>query len=362
MKDWKKNFSYLAVIYRIQDLQEKIGVIPEFDSTEVDAKLAEDLLYDMKEQGYIEPDAESMHWKVTEKGMGILCRAIEALDRLRPFDIFSAVDLSRDLLDDEILDEENTFLVRDDIYDPRFARYDETDLSNYTDIRIALLTWLSANNKENVEKNIEFNAETFVALTNLRNGDFDREHFWFNLCLGTYFKDVEEIISGAYRAEYLSDDPEEIDYIMSNIYTAGMLERMKRDGKDCSNCHSPLASFMDNANHAGEKLMSCPVCDADFGPEPARYECPECHGDLHGGESSCPSCSASVNWHGQVGSISKRMVEETQYHDYDEDDEYDNRYPNHHYANYGYTPWYGYYNPWNTMDTIATALVLDAIF
>jgi hypothetical protein len=241
--------------------------------------------------------------------------------------------------------------VFDHVYDPRFLPPEseaEADELGTEDMRLAVMSYIAMKMAESDE------------------GKLKDDNIWFDLKLGAPFSEVEEIVEAAYKYTDVSDDDEEIDDVMQNIYTAGMLEQRKRDGYECSKCGIPLSVFEMNAKEDSEELTQCPNpdCKEDFQPpEPPpgteMFECPSCHQDIAHTQNYCIECGARIDWSLPQGSVHTETETVTEY----VDDGYG--YGGYDYAwggYYGYSP-YGYYDPYDPfVDMLAFGVLCAVIF
>ena len=139
--------------------------------------------------------------------------------------------------------------------------------------------------------------------------------FWVDLRLGMVFEEIEKIVETAVKWRNVADTEADAVAAMRTLYTAGMIEQRKRDGRECSSCGTPLAIYQAMAKEAGQALEVCPNpnCGASFGAPPSgggRLECPRCHAGLEASQRIC-SCGARVDYSLPPGNTSEETVEET---------------------------------------------------
>lgn len=356
---WKQEMLWLTIAYRMLECGDSIPL----DTHGTPYAFIEEDLAELHRREFIEIHDDQTSWRPTKRAELLRDRMVAMYDQVLKFEIFSDVNLGLELSADQSEDGMHVF---DHLYDPRFlAPDDDADAERLgtEDMRLAMITYLGkcfagseAAQEELGSAGGEFKIDPHrvVFLQRLADGRLRDENIWFDLKLGTPFQEVEEIVSSAYRYTDVSDDPDEVDQVMQNIYTAGMLEARKREGYECTACEIPLAVFEMNAKEEGGTLTECPnpECKASFSPPPgpageAEYGCPNCESSVYPSESYCRGCGARLDFSRPPGTI----VEETQEETYATGvwDGY-----------YGYVP-YGYYNPYDPFYDIAAFAVVAAV-
>ena len=370
--DWQTESIFLTVLYLLIECRQQLPVVS--DST-TDIGFLEKELGDMHARGLIKIDGQ--YWKATNEndrgvngtrvgaanGTAFLGQAVAMCDQLMKFEIFGGVRLQRMLTPDERLDDDE-FMVRDHIWDPRFVGPKEED-PDATDLRVGMIRFFSEMMMDQIGGVVD--PHRIVFLQKLASGQLKGESFWFNLRLGTFFKEVETIVNTAYQWRQIApDDEAQAIEVMKILYAAGMIESRKRapDASECSNCHIPLALFEAEAHGNGQRLSECPNpdCGASFdppAPQGAAEACACCHEDIWPGMRQCTNCGAIVDRRYTPGKVveTERVTQTTTV-----DSVYDPYYDTwgYGYGYYGYTP-YGYYDPWNPVADVVAFGVLCAI-
>ena len=362
--EWQTEAIRLSVLYLLVECQQRLQLSADRNTNIgfIENELAEMMalgLIEIKHCKWIETDVDSGKpinvegeaWVATDKGKEVLGKVVAMFDNLMKFEIFGGVRLTRGLTEDECL-EDNPFQCRDHVYDPRFLDPKDDD-PDATDLRIAMMTFLSEQMCDQIGGVVD--PHRVVFLQKLASGRFKGKDFWFDLRLGTFFKEVEEIVASAYQWQQISDDGDQAIEVMRALYTAGMFEQRKRDGSECSACHIPLAIFQIGAKQEGRTLTECPNpgCRADYNPPApagAEQECPQCHADIFPQQRTCTGCGAIIDRRYRAGTVNEETVattvSETVYDPYYDTWGYG-------YGYYGYSP-YGYYNPWDPfVDAVA---------
>ncbi len=279
---------------------------------------------------------------VSDKGLGILKKSIEAVDIIRQFDVFSSV-IPRGLSSDEWLSSEDPAFVRWDIYDPRFNR-DGNDESG-KDMRLAVISWISEKLKDSSLKEIDLHEIVFMQ--KLGCGEFNDGHFYQRIIDGSIFEEIEDIVKGAFKWQGIDPDGDEevASRNMQTLYTVGMLESRKRDAPPCGDCGIPLYCYEKECRENGTKLLNCPGCGKLFGnnSDIKKYTCPKCSYVIYEGDCVCGGCGALIDLGLPIGSIATdSYTETTPVYSYD----------------YGYVS-YGWVNPY---DVMVSYLVFDSLY
>lgn len=349
--EWQAEMIRLTVLYLLVECRQTLPLIADRNT---DVGFIENELAEMMALGLIDIKGEA--WVVTDKGREVLGKVVAMFDNLMKFEIFGGVRLMRSLTEDERL-EDDSFQCRDHVYDPRFVGPKEED-PDATDMRLAMMTFLSEQMADEIGGSID--PHRIVFLQKLASGRFKEKDFWFELRLGTFFKEVEVIVTSAYAwRDIVPGDEAQAVEVMRVLYTAGMLEQRKRDGSECSACHIPLAVFELGAQQNNQALTECPnpSCRADYNPpapQGTAEACPACNADIYSSQRTCTGCGAIIDRRYRAGTVNEETVEttvvETVYDPYYNSWSYG-------YGYYGYTP-YGYYDPWNPfVDVLAFGVV-----
>jgi hypothetical protein len=302
---WKHEMAGLAVLYRLAIVKQEIPMV----TTGSDLAFIEPLLDEMYRKGLIDQQ-DDVRWMMTDKGAAVIRTAIQMYDHLLKFDIFAKVDLGRPLGADEANPSSPT-QVFDNLYDPRFGNPDAGDEPGaWEDMRLAVMAFL----QETGGGGGALEPHRIVFVQKLAAGQLWSPTFWIDLRLGTVFEELEEIVASAVKWRDVAGSEEDAAAAMRTVYTAGMIEQRKRDGRECSTCGTPLAIYQAMANEAGQPLEGCPnpSCGASFGPPPSGggLECPRCHAGLEPSQRIC-SCGAHLDYSLPPGTIREETVEET---------------------------------------------------
>jgi predicted transcriptional regulator len=351
MEKWQQEMLWLTIIYRMLECDEKIPLL----TVCTDYSFAEEALNEMHKADFLEPKGE--HWEVTNKGKELRKQMIAIYDQALKFEIFGTVHLAMGLGDD-ITDDEGGLL--DHVYDPRFdpqmATGREEEFGT-EDLRIAMMTFLNDEMIKTGDLKERLSPYRIVFIQKLAEGKLKNQNIWFDLVLGKFYSEVEEIVQSHFKWTDVADTEDEAEEIMKELYTVGMLEQRKRDGHECSGCHIPLAIFEMNAKDDDEELTTCPNpdCGADFNPSQLQsgeeFSCPQCESTVWKSQRVCTGCGAVLDFGLPPGSIQQQeTTEEVDYHDgvviwggY-----------------YDYVP-YGYYDPWDPYVNIAAFGICCAI-
>ena len=335
MASWQDDVLALSALYLMDQRGRKFPLYP---TTEEDRKAA-DVFQALDKVGSVAPVGNE--WVITDHGRESLKRAVQAQDVLRQVEIFSSVDVTRNLTPEEA-DPTNPSQVRSEVWDPRFA----LGSPNAYDMRLAVVTWLA----EVVSKKpFGFGDQAkIVFLQKLGSGQFSMTTFWADVY--NVFAEVEEIVRTAYKWTDISADIEDAKVAMQALYTAGTLETQKREGGDCADCHIPLLMFDKAAKAAGSYLKACPCCNRQFGApddlgSPGTMSCPKCKSVIYEGDARCNGCGATIDFSLPAGAIQTdttvTTVTEPVWGD-----------------SYGYVS-YGWFNPY---DPFLDVLAFDCLF
>lgn len=284
-QDWRREMTILSVLYLMQECNRQFPtdlalITDEMDLDEkADLSFLEQTLKEMFLKDLLE--IKGAYWIVTDKGRGVLRKIVEWYDHILQFEIFGAVLLTRNLTPDEAR-EDDQFLPRNHIYDPRFLGPKEELTEEAEDLRIAMLTFLVDQNNQHGDDGQQTNLDPrrVVFVQKLIDGELRSPSFFFDLLVGTFFNEIEEIVNSAYQWMDIVDPPqdpenpddvaaaeEEAVEIMRVLYSAGLLEQQKRDGNECSECGIPLGAFEADAKADGRTIDVCPECGADYRPQ-----------------------------------------------------------------------------------------------
>lgn len=352
--DWQLAMIRLTIIYRILECGDKLPL----NVSGTDFEFVEKVLDDMHSNGYLEIE-KNEYYIATEKAKKLRAKLVEVYDHALKFEIFGTVNLAMEL-PEEITDEDGN--VMDHCYDPRFDEPWEMtkEAAGTTDMRIAMMRWVSevVEEEDETEKAQPIDPKIIVFMQWLCDGKLKGD-IWFDLKLGSFFKQVEEIVDGSYHWQDTADTEEDAWEAMEDIYTAGMLEQRKRDGFECSNCGIPLAVFDLVAHRNGHELKTCPNpdCGASYEPpEPPTYECPKCKSEIEKGQRNCVGCGAEIDFslpEGSVQETAETVTEETVEDDYLWDYGYD------YYGHVGH----GYYDPFYPLaDALVFCAAVDMLY
>lgn len=347
---WQREVAGLAILYRLTVMKEKMPV----STGGTDFEFVEPLFDELYKKGMIQFMPGGTEWEIAPSGVKALRTARQVYDHLLHFDIFAKVDITRSLTPDEASSTDPN-QVFDNIYDPRFGDPNQKDQpGKWEDMRLAVITFLATVSDEVVD----LNPHKIVFLQKLAAGYLQEKDFWFNLRLGKTFDEINAIVDSALKWRDIAGDEQGAIAAMQAIRTAGMLEQRKRDGKECSNCGTPLAVYQAQATFEGKTLDACPNpnCGASFSPPPKTgLECPNCHADIDPSQTVCV-CGAHLDYSLPPGTIQRQevaeTVQETQVVDV--------------WGSY-YDPMfvpYGYYDPWlwSPVDALAFGVVCAALW
>jgi hypothetical protein len=306
---WKREMAGLTVLYRLAIVKQDIPIA----TTDTDFAFIEPLLDEMYRKGLIDQQ-QSIRWAVTEKGAAVIRAAIQMYDHLLKFEIFAKVDLGRPLGNDEA-NPDSPNQVFDNLYDPRFGDPQVPDQPGaWEDLRLAVMTFLQETSQETGGDRGTLDLHRIVFVQKLAAGQLWSPSFWFDLRVGTVFEEIDMIAETAVKWREVAEAEQDAASAMRTLYTAGMVEQRKRDGRECSTCGTPLAIYQTLANGAGRMLESCPnpACGASFGspPSPGGLACPLCHADLDPTQRIC-SCGAHLDYALPPGTIREACVTDT---------------------------------------------------
>lgn len=345
---WQKEMAGVAVLYRIAVLKEAIPT----STGGTDYEFVDALLNELYRKNLLQLDPTNTKWVLAPEGEKVLLTARQMYDHLLKFDIFAKMDITRSLTEDEAYPS-NPAQAYDNIYDPRFGDPNQKDQpGKWEDMRLAVMTFLSTASEEVVD----LNPYKLVFLQKLSAGHLQQKDFWFNLRLGLIWNDINVIVDSAMGWRDVAEAEGDAVNAMRLIYSAGMVEQMKRDGKECTNCGTPLAIYQVQAKLEGRVLDTCPnpKCQAGFSPPPKTgLECPNCHGDIDPSQTVC-SCGARLDYSLPPGTMQTReVVEVTE----------ETRTVWGSYFAPAFVP-YGYYNPWvwSPVDAMAFNIVCVALW
>jgi hypothetical protein len=298
--EWKRSLTTIAVLYRIAECGDRIHIA----MIEDDLQLIEPSIEQLQVKGIIAMEGD--YYVVTQRGRELLQKVVEKTFAISQFEIFGAVDLTRQLLPEEMHPEEGGQVLAH-VHDPRFA-----DTAQSEDLRLAMFTWLGLHMGDKLPGKIDPREVVFVQ--KLGQGKFKSDRFWTDLRLGFFFTEIEKIVDAAYKWTDIGENEADCMGIMQGLYACGMLEVQRRSGPTCSGCKAPLALVPENA---GE----CPACGKAFGPSAAEqaaaqatsqtFGCPKCDADVSRTDRFCRGCGATVDFSGAPGEIVTETVEET---------------------------------------------------
>lgn len=349
--DWKQKAKILAVLYRIGECKQQFSVNPETDDENF---VAEDLRQ-LFTHSMIEIDSNTLCYKLGAKGQKFLGSIVDMVNKLLPYEIFSAVTVERELTVDE-RDDANPMLPASNVFDPRFKPNPAA-----TDMRLAIVTWLNE-----TAQGEQIDPHFVVFIQKLGSGQFKTDNFWFELKSGEVFAYIEKIVASAYKWRDASGEEADAANVMQAVYAAGMLEMQKREGSVCGGCGTPLAIYEDYARAEGKTLDDCPNpdCNTSFvarttgGTTTAGYSCPACGADITSRQRRCHGCHAVIDRSLPSGSI-ETVTTETLVEDVYYTTDYYGPCWSYDYGYYGVAPVY-YYDPYDPL-IAATALTCLAI-
>jgi hypothetical protein len=205
-------------------------------------------IHQMLIEGYIAVDGD--RYLLAHEGVKLRNKMLQALDQVRPFEVFANVRTDCELSPHESGDGVQVF---DDVFDPRFRAGTDGE-----DLRLCMYELFGAE----AGKEGKVNLHLIVFLQKLLDEEFlSPGNFWPNLKLGILNAEIDKIIASSVSLESLAPDDEDIAGV---IYTTGMIEARKRAGQTCSRCGIPLAIFEMMAEEEGRTLDCCPGCQASY--------------------------------------------------------------------------------------------------
>lgn len=303
---WKCEMVGLAVLYRLAVVKQEIPIATAGTELAFIAPLLDDLFC----KGLIDQRAKPQ-WAMTEKGAAVIRTAMQIYDHLLKFEVCAKVDLGR-MLTEEEANPSAPNQVFDNIYDPRFGHPQSPDeLGAWEDMRLAVMTFLH----ETGGNGSVLDLHRVVFVQQLAAGQLWSPTFWADLRRGTLFDEIEMLVDTSVRWREVAETVEDAAKVMRTLYTAGMLEQRKRDGRQCANCGTPLAVYQTLASQAGRALVACPnpSCGASFG-WPSGGEggpsCPRCHANLDPSQRIC-GCGAHLDYALPPGTIREETVADT---------------------------------------------------
>lgn len=197
LDDWKLAMIRMVVVYRIKAKGDKLPI----DVQQTDFEFVESVLDDMYQKDLLAQSEDQTHWILTEKGETVFNSLRELDDHASQFGIFGEVHIGQDVSD--LLDEDEE--IPDGIDDPRFEIIeDQTDesmeLLQTEDLRIALILFLNEYAVELGDSDTpKVNPYQVVFARMLQEGKISGDDIWFNLRLGTFFNEVQEIVDSMYN-------------------------------------------------------------------------------------------------------------------------------------------------------------------
>jgi hypothetical protein len=238
-----------TILYRLIDKGEKIPS----DLAQTSYEFVDDVVLHMEKQGLLKTSHN--HLAATDKGLALREKARALYSDMLEFESFAFVNLNVEL-DDEI--SENGVLVDDDCYDPRFMQpenEEEAEELGTEDLRLALFDCFAKRFK------VPLTLERIVYLQMLGDGLFDDEEVWFKLKMGQPFAEIDKIVAQSFPWKTLGEKVSEASDVLESIYTAGMMEHLKRKGQECEHCGIPLAIFAIHEARQKKGLKECPNPD-----------------------------------------------------------------------------------------------------
>jgi len=250
-QDWQQEMLAHTILYRIIDKGEKIPLT----LANTPYEFVDDVLAHMTEQNLLE--ASNQFFAVTDEGLALRKNAQALYADMLEFEAFAFVNLGVEL-DEDV--SENGIIVDNDCYDPRFMQpesEEEAEALGTEDLRLALFDCFSKRFKSPVT------LERIVYLQMLGDGLFDDEEVWFKLKLGQPLVEIDKIVAATFPWKTLGEKVSEATDVLESIYTAGMLEHLKRKGQECENCGIPLAIFAIHEARQKRQLKQCPNPDCN---------------------------------------------------------------------------------------------------
>ncbi len=293
-KTWRDNAMVLALLYLIEEQGKRFST-----ALDSEQRFLDDPLTQMYQRDLLEIDGDATY-VITDKGRKVLEKMVAMYDQVRQFEVFAAFNLE-DVLPEGERNKEDPNRPHDNLYDLRFKRR-----SDSVDMRLAVMTFISETmpSEIKVEKADPF---LIVFMQQVADGRLAADDFLPRLRDKSVFTEVEAIVNSAYRWQSAGDTVEESTERMHAIYTAGMVERLKREGQECAKCRMPLAVFEEIAKSEGEgPLQECPdpECRCSFAGRPPAAAtvtaevdgtCPRCGEPIRPTHAFCRGCHAEVD-------------------------------------------------------------------
>lgn len=302
---WKREVAGVAVLYRLAVVKQEIAAV----TAGTELAFLEPLLDELSRAGLIGRQLDG-RWGVTEDGAATIRTAMQVYDHVLKFEIFAKVDLGRPLGDDEA-NPESPNQVLDRLYDPRFGNAPLSDEPGaWEDLRLAAMAFV--HDTGGCLGTIDLHRLVFVQ--KLAAGHLWSPSFWTDLRLGSLFDEIEMVAETSVTWREVGETEEEATAAMRALYTAGMVEQRKRDGRQCSKCGTPLALCETLAKEARRPLLACPnpVCGASLGSgsDDGETECPLCHAGLEPSQRIC-GCGVHLDYALPPGTIREACVTDT---------------------------------------------------
>lgn len=303
---WQQEALCLTVIYRMLEHGDKIPLYTEgTDYSFIEQTL--DLLHNLN---YLAISEDSSEWIPTDKAIDLRNNMLAIYDQLRHFEIYANVNLNQELAED--FAEPAQDQVFDHVYDPRFQVPEDPKALNPQDLRLAMIQFLAELEGRSIDENRSL--YRFVFFQKLSNGDFNAPDVWFYFRSGIVFKDIAETVMSAYPWRSIANTEQNAIIAMQGIYTAGMLEQIKRAGYECVTCGIPLGVFEYNFKHdENTELKNCPnpECQASFDPPPSLdLACPNCQTPIRSTDDTCHGCGAFIDYLLPPGTIIDEKIED----------------------------------------------------
>lgn len=320
--DWKSTALALAVIYAISERNQTYGMFMK----EGDHRFLEDVLTEMFKRDLldiIEDPKIGSRYELTDKGRELRDKMIGLYDQSLQFSIFATFTPDLDLPQEE-QDEENPAQAHMGMYDRRFAESPQN-----VDFRLAMITFIGEMAKGEGRTDLDVDPHLIVFMQKLCDGLVDTPEGWAKLGNETTFREIETIVRSAYKWQSFARNEQDAIAGLQQVYTAGMQERLKRLGHECSRCHTPLGAFEAQAKHLNESFDACPNpdCKAPFNASTAArsehgatLSCPRCQTAIHSYDVRCSGCDAIVSTSLPPGTVKpitqRRRVSTTVYQPY----------------------------------------------
>jgi predicted RNA-binding Zn-ribbon protein involved in translation (DUF1610 family) len=355
--EWKRNILFLAILYEIQEQGRKV-----FFPVSGEDALLKPAFDDMVSRGLLIDSHVTNTYQASEDGEKLRGQMVAMYDQLLKFEIFGAVNQALQLTTDISPNGTDVF---DDLLDPRFTKSPESE-----DLRLAMLDWYSTAAQEQLDgKSIDLHQVVFMQKLRAGPSNYNSPTFWSDLRTGVIFKEIDEIVTSAVKWQQMGGTEEEASAAMNAIYSAGMIEQIKRDGDRCS-CGAYLGMYDYFSRVEGKTLESCPSCEKAFNVPAVQAasvteECPNCGYEIKPRHRKCHGCGAKIDRKLPNGSVTEVTTETTV-----EDVYYTDSYYNPwslSYLDYGYIPpppiypgvWY---DPFDPIASVASFTLLCALF